>query len=202
MSRRSDFIERNARRPHGESATKRYNNPRGHYTSFRIILDKLRLTSDDRYFEIGCGGGILLRQALEIAASAAAIDHSDDMVELTSDNNRDAVDAGRLEVVSGDVARLPWEDASFTAGAAANMFIFVEQPEVALREVCRVLKPGGRFAMTTIADGLLGKISFGWLFSLKTYSDDVMTDMFNRAGFSHVDVRSRFGFSQICYGVK
>jgi ubiquinone/menaquinone biosynthesis C-methylase UbiE len=202
MSLGSNFIDRTARRPYGKTAVKSYNNPKAHYPSFRIILDKLKLTSEDRYLEIGCGGGVLLRQALETAASAGAIDHSEDMVKLTSDNNRQALEGGRLEVVLGDVAQLPWVDCSFTAGASANMFFFVEQPQVALREACRVLKPGGRFAMTTIADGLLGKLTFGWLFSLRTYSNQVMTDMLNDAGFSYVEVQSRFGFSQICYAVK
>lgn len=202
MSLRSDFIDRTARRPHGQAAVRNYNDPKGHYTSFRRILDKLKLTADDRLLEIGCGGGILLRQALETVASAGAIDHSEDMVKLASDNNHGALEGGRLEIVRGDATKLPWSDCSFTAGASANMFFFVNHPEATLAEVCRVLKPGGRFALATMADGLLAKISFGWLFSLRTYSDQVMSDMLNDAGFSHVEVQSRFGFSQICYAVK
>ena len=147
---RRGFIDRTARKPGGDWAVKAYNEPKGHYKSFRIILERLNLSADDEYFEIGCGGGVLLSRALERVKYAAAIDHSPDMVALSKKNNQRHVEQGRVDIVSGDAAKLPWADNRFTAGASANMFFFVEQPDAVLREACRVLRPGGRFAMNTI----------------------------------------------------
>lgn len=199
---RQAFIDRTARSPHGKKAMRTYNNPWAHYRSFRIILEKLALRQEDAYFEIGCGGGILLRQALEKVATAAAVDHSEDMVALSRRNNEAAVREGRAEVVQGDVAALPWADDHFSAGASANMFFFVEKPQEALNEACRVLRPGGRFAMVTLADSLIAKLTFGWLYQLRLYSDAEMRAMLETAGFSQVEVRTRCFFYQTCFAVK
>ena len=73
---RQRFIERTASKPSGEWAVRRYNEPVAHYRSFRTILEMLNLKQEDEYFEMGCGGGVLLRQALEQVSFAAGIDHS------------------------------------------------------------------------------------------------------------------------------
>ena len=196
------FIDETARKPSGERGRGIYSDPKGHYGSFRIILDLLKLSSADRYLEIGCGGGVLLRMALEHAGTAAAIDHSPDMVELSKSKNDQALKDNRIEIVQGDAAALPWANNSFTAVASANMFFFVEQPEKMLKEVYRVLEPGGRFVMVTMNNGLLGRMVFGRRYRCKTYSNRVMTEMLENAGLSSVGVKSKFPWAQICYAVK
>lgn len=196
------FIDKTARKPEGKWATKNYGDPKFHYRSFRIILNALALRSDDRFCEIGCGGGILLNLAMSRVKEGAALDHSDAMVSLAMEKNREYVEQGRLEVQMGNAEKLPWDANHFTACASANMFFFVERPEVMLSEVFRVLKPGGRFSMTTIGNGFLGTIIFGWLYQLKTYSDARMVDMLTSAGFSNVQVKSSLGMMQVCYGEK
>jgi ubiquinone/menaquinone biosynthesis C-methylase UbiE len=196
-----DFIDRTARKPHGEWAKKNYNDPKAHYKSFRIILDALKLTDTDTYLEIGCGGGVLLQMALGIVDRVAAIDHSSDMIETTGNKLQD-ISPDRINLVTGDAAGLPWGNKRFSAAASANMFFFVEEPQRVLNEIFRVLRPGGRFAMVTMGNGILGKITFGWLYSLKTYSDNAMTMMLKQAGFTTVKVKSGMSSLQMCYAEK
>jgi ubiquinone/menaquinone biosynthesis C-methylase UbiE len=200
--KREKFIDETARKPSAEEGRRRYKGPKGHYKSFSIILDMLNLRSDDRYLEIGCGGGVLLRMALEKAGSAAAIDHSPDMVDLSKQNNEPDVKNGRVEIVHGDAAALPWADNSFSAIASANMFFFVEQPDTMLKEVYRVLSPGGRFAMVTMDNRIIGKLTFGWLYRLQTYSIRKMRTMFENAGFISIEIKNKLPFSQICCAEK
>lgn len=200
---RDNFIDRTARKPSGKWAVKSYNNPRSHYRSFRVILNALRLNERDSYCEIGCGGGVLLNMALKEAASGAAIDHSEDMVQLAIENNRELHAEGKVEILQGNAEHLPWDANSFTACACANMFFFVEHPQAILDEVFRVLKPGGRFSMVTMGRGILGKVTFGLLFGLRTYSNKQMTDMLRQSGFHNVSIKTGFlGFTQECYGEK
>jgi ubiquinone/menaquinone biosynthesis C-methylase UbiE len=196
------FIDKTARRPEGKWAIKKYNNPTGHYASFKIIIEALCLNGEDAYCEIGCGGGVLLNMAMSKVKAGAAIDHSSAMVELSIKNNRRYVEEGTLEIVQGKAEELPWEDERFTACASANMFFFVEDPYAMLAEAFRVLRPGGRFSMVTVGSGLLGKIIFGWLYALKTYSNIEMISMFRSAGFSGIQVKSTRGLLQVCYGEK
>ena len=201
MKLRQNFIDRTARKPRGEWARKNYNAPKAHYKSFRIILDKLQLTEDDTYVEIGCGGGVLLEQALQVVSKAAAIDHSAEMIE-TTERRLQNIDADRIDLVTGDAAELPWDNESFSAAAGANMFFFLEEPQKVLSEIFRVLRPGGRLAIVTMSNSIIGKISFGWLFSLKTYSDEKMTAMLAAAGFRTIEVKSGISPIQICYAKK
>ncbi len=199
---REDFIDRTARKPSGNAGRRTYRNPRSHYASFRMILELLELTAEDQYVEIGCGGGILLKSALEAAAFAAGIDHSLDMVEVSRENNAEAIAAGRAEIVQGDVAALPWEDRRFSAAASANMFFFVEQPQQALAEIFRVLCPGGRFAMVTTAKNLAVAVTFGWLYQLRSYCNAEMSEMLHAAGFCDIKVETRKIMSQVCFARK
>lgn len=199
---RERFIDRTARKPEGEWAVKSYKNPRGHFRSFRIIMELLDLKPEDSYCEIGCGGGVLLKMALEKAGRGAAMDHSDDMLRLAIDNNNESVLAGRLHIIKGDAGDLPWPSDSFTACGCANMFFFIEEPEAVLAEICRVLKPGGRFAMATMGKSIIGKLTFGLLYGLRTYSDTKMTCMLSNAGFNKIRVKTGLAGMQICYAEK
>jgi len=196
------FIDRTARRPEGKWAIKKYANPKGHYLSFKIIIDALCLNREDIYCEIGCGGGTLLGMVMPRVKRGSAIDHSIDMVELSIKNNRPYVEEGTLEIVQGNAQHLPWKNEQFTTCGSANMFFFVDDPEAMLAEIFRVLKPGGRFSMVTMGNGLLGKIIFGWLYKLKTYPTIEMISMFQSAGFSNIQVKPAWSVMQVCYGEK
>ncbi|MGD8486232.1 MAG: nitroreductase/quinone reductase family protein, partial [Chloroflexota bacterium] len=65
-----------------------------HGEGWRICHQKLALKPQDRLLDVGCGGGTFLSQALQTIESAAGLDHSPDMVELTKASNAQAVAEG------------------------------------------------------------------------------------------------------------
>ena len=200
---RDAFIEKTAQKPRGSWALKHYSHPRAHLHSFKIIMRALNLGTDDRYCEIGCGGGLLLHMGMERAGQGAGIDHSREMVALSRKKNREYINQGRLEVLQGNAESLPWDTGTFSACASANMFFFVENPNAMLSEVHRVLAPGGRFSMVTAGKGLLSRLTFGWLYRLNTYTDKAMAEMMQEAGFRRIQVNSRFtGMLQVCWAEK
>jgi len=138
------FTDRRARKPSGAASVAVYRDPLYHYPGFRAILAELKLTREDYLLEVGCGGGVLLRLALESGCRAAAIDHSPEMVRLATEMNTAAIDAGRLNIVEGNAEKLPFPDGTFTCATMSGVFGFIADPVAALREIRRVLRPGGR----------------------------------------------------------
>ena len=183
---RRHLFEIAARRPGGRLGRLMYGSLARVSSFDTLALEKLQLTGEDRYLEIGPGGGGLLARALTTAAFGAAVDHSPDMVHLARRRNVAAVTAGLCEIVCGDAQDLPWRDDAFTACACVATFLFFERPVVALREVRRVLAPGGRVLIITPGEDapsfLKGLHSAGE--GVFLYSTEAFEDLMLKAGFS------------------
>jgi len=95
-----------------------------------------------RVLEVGPGPGELsARITTELGAEVVALDVSERMVELARERGVDA----RV----GDVQSLPFADASFDTVVAAWMLYHVPDVDRGLREIARVLGPGGRLVAVT-----------------------------------------------------
>jgi len=144
------LTDRVARRPAGARARRVYGAEEVHDFARRAILDALALQPGDRLLEIGCGGGLLLRDAVGTGAAAAGLDHSPDMAELAAER------APGAAVLLATAERLPFAADSFTAAAMSVVFFFFTEPLRVLRECRRVLRPGGRLAVFTTGPELRG----------------------------------------------
>jgi SAM-dependent methyltransferase len=144
------LIDRVARRPTGSRARRVYGAEGVHDFARSAILEALALGTDDRLLEIGCGGGLLLRDALRTGCRATGLDHSDEMVQLARER------APGAEVAVAQAERLPFDDDTFSAVAMSVVFFFFDDPVAVLRECRRVLRPDGRLAVYTTAPELRG----------------------------------------------
>ena len=178
------LTDRVARRPAGARARAVYGADDVHEFARRAILEALALGPGDWLLEIGCGGGLLLRDALASGAAVTGLDHSDEMVRLARERS------GGADVVLGDAVELPFPDASFTAVAMAIVFMFLPDAEAALRECRRVLTGGGRIAIYTTAPELRGTPAAPEPLASRSrfYDDDELADVARRAGLTDVAV--------------
>ena len=144
------LIDRVARRPSGSRARRVYGAEDVHDFARSAILEALALAAHDHLLEIGCGGGLLLRDALRTGCRATGVDHSDEMVQLARGRAPDA------EVALAQAERLPFDDDAFSAVAMSVVFFFLDDPVAVLLECRRVLRPGGRLAVYTTAPELRG----------------------------------------------
>lgn len=144
------LTDRVARRPAGRRAREVYGADDVHDFARRAILAALALDPEDRLLDVGCGGGLLLRDALASGATVTGVDHSEEMVCLARQR------APGAAVVLGRAEQLPFADGSFTAIAMSIVFFFLSDPIGVLCECRRVLAPGGRLAVYTTAPALRG----------------------------------------------
>ena len=137
------MTDRIARRPHGRAARATYGADDAHWFAWEPVLQALGLDEDDRLLDVGCGGGVFLRRALETGCDAVGLDHSREMVEL-------ARATSGVRVVEGRAEQLPFADGEFTAVSCLVAFFFFGEPVRVLREMRRVLDPQrGRIAIFT-----------------------------------------------------
>ena len=59
------MTDRVARRPHGRKARETYGAGDAHSFAWEPVLAALKLGADDRLLDVGCGGGVFLRHAVE-----------------------------------------------------------------------------------------------------------------------------------------
>ena len=108
----------------------------------RPMLDAARVTRGMRVLDVCCGPGMLAAGALERGAEATGLDFSLEAVELA----RRLVPNGRFE--QGDAQALPFPAESFDAVLCGYGLMHLPEPAAALREMLRVLRPGGRAALS------------------------------------------------------
>lgn len=122
-----------------------------------IAADVASVAADGaRVLEVGCGpGNLAIRLAREPGLKVTGLDLDPRMIDLARGNAR-RVMAGSDEqpsFVVGDVASLPFPDASFDLVVSTLSMHHWAEPDQGLAEIRRVLRPGGRALMWDIRRG-------------------------------------------------
>jgi SAM-dependent methyltransferase len=111
----------------------------------RLILDLCGHVDGCRVLDIGCGDGALVCALAVRGAAPTGIDP--DQTMLTAARARASATSVAASLVQGRVEQLPFADGAFDVVAAVTVLCFVPDAAAALREIGRVLRPGGRFVV-------------------------------------------------------
>lgn len=111
----------------------------------------LEVRPADRVLEVGFGPGLAIAEFARRATRGHVhgIDHSEVMVRRASRRNRAAIRAGRVELVHAPVDRLPDFGGPLDVILAVNSLGFWTEPVERLRDLRRLLRPGGRIALVS-----------------------------------------------------
>jgi len=163
---------------------------RGHKSIYGNVAKVLELQPEDDLLEVACGNGHFLKKYASHVHSVAGLDLSELMVKMATKKNKDRVAAGTAEFVHGEASQLPWEDNWFSVATTMGSFTMFPKPLESLKEMYRVLRPGGRAVVSIEWNAEDGKDHskdierYGmWLWT----EDDVRT-MLKEAGFSEVSI--------------
>ncbi|MDH6580760.1 SAM-dependent methyltransferase [Kitasatospora sp. MAP5-34] len=106
------------------------------------LLDAAAVGEGARVLDVGTGTGTVAAAACERGAKVTAVDAEPSMVELAGQT------APSAEVVTAVLPELPFEDSAFDAVVGNFVLNHVGRPRDALAELRRVVRPGGRIALT------------------------------------------------------
>jgi ubiquinone/menaquinone biosynthesis C-methylase UbiE len=150
------------------------------------MVDCLQVGPHDRVLDVGCGPGLAVAAAALVSdGTVVGVDASPTMVRLARRRNRTAVRQGRVEIRRADAARLPYPDGHFSRAGSLNSLQFWPSPDDGLRELHRVLEPGGRVAVVLMArsDEPPGRTAPAWV--------EGAAERIRAAGFTGVEVVSQ-----------
>jgi len=123
-------------------------------------LSHASIGKQDIVLDVGCGGGRTVSKLAAIATQGKVygIDHSKESVTTATRTNKHWIDIARVVVREASVSRLPFADGVFDVTTAVETHFWWPALPTDLREVLRVLKPGGRLII--IAEVYKGSEAF------------------------------------------
>ena len=106
------------------------------------LLDAAGVAEGSRMLDVATGPGVVAAAALARGASVVGLDVAPAMLALARRR------LGDVELVEGDAEQLPFGDGGFDAAVANFLILHVGRPERVAAEMARVVRPGGRVALS------------------------------------------------------
>ncbi len=132
--------------------------------TYQFMYDRIPETIRDKeVLEIATGPGLLARRVAMAAKRMVATDYSEGMIREAKKGDYPS----NLTFEIADATDLPYEDNSFCVVLIANALHIIPDPEKALQEIDRVLRPGGILIAPTFVEHQTGVGSKFWSGILK-----------------------------------
>ena len=169
-------------------------------------LSKITIRSQDIILDVGCGGGRTVNKLAAIATEGKVygLDFSQASVAFAKRTNRHWIDADRVEIREGSVSHLPFADDIFDLVTAVETHFWWPDLPADMREVLRVLKPGGTFIIIAEiykgADTRIAKLAEKYLplSGMTLLSTDEHRELFANAGYSDIQIVTEASKGWIC----
>jgi demethylmenaquinone methyltransferase/2-methoxy-6-polyprenyl-1,4-benzoquinol methylase len=109
------------------------------------MVKAVRPQPGQRILDVATGTGMVARALAREGAQVTALDQSEAMLAVA--RRRPTPAGGSITFLRGEAERLPFDDASFDALTFTYLLRYVDDPAATLRELARVVTPGGRIGM-------------------------------------------------------
>jgi ubiquinone/menaquinone biosynthesis C-methylase UbiE len=169
-------------------------------------LKQISIENNYTILDVGCGGGRTVSKLAGFATEGKiyGVDVSEESVAATKRTNARWIELGRVEVRHGSVSQLPFADGMFDLVTAVETHFWWPDLPGDMREVLRVLKPGGTFI--AIAEMYKGMSTKAGKFAERYASRAGMAllsvvehrELFSGTGYSNVQVVEKPEKGWIC----
>ncbi len=117
----------------------------GRWRSF--LVSRIAPAPGDRVLDVACGtAAVALELVRRFGCSVVGVDQSSAMLSEARRRVARAGESARIELREARAEELPFEDGSFDAVTFTYLLRYVVDPAATLRELARVVRPGGRIA--------------------------------------------------------
>lgn len=105
------------------------------------------VTPGQAVLDVACGTGVVALTAARAGARVSGLDLAPALIDEARRNA--ALVGAEIDFATGDAESLPYEDGQFDVVLSQFGHMFAPRPEIAIAEMLRVLKPGGRIGFST-----------------------------------------------------
>lgn len=114
----------------------------------RAAVSAIGATASDRVLDVATGTGLVAAELVRrYGCSVVGLDQSDEMLARARERfEREPHLGERVQLVRGEAEHLPFADGEFDGLTTAYLFRYVDDPAGTIRELARVVRPGGRIA--------------------------------------------------------
>lgn len=150
----------------------------------RLALDLLDARAGERVLDAGCGTGAALEQLLDgVPARCRGVDPAETMIAAARRRL-----GSRAELAQVPIEALPFADGAFDAVLALNVLYFATPDGAMIRQLHRVLRPGGRLVAYVTARGSMENWPFARAGVHRLYDEAELAGALVGAGFADARV--------------
>ncbi|MEG1256252.1 class I SAM-dependent methyltransferase [Clostridium sp.] len=146
------------------------------------VFDQYMFKPNDRVIEFGCGNGTIWasnRNKIPKDIKVILTDLSEGMLRVTKDNLLGVEQV--IDYSTMDIQNIKYEDSSFDCAIANHMLYHVQNRDLAISEIARILKSDGTFYATTNS-----------IYNMKGFKD-LVRDFDSRLDYASFSVAKEFG---------
>ncbi len=177
---------------------------RGHQAMTEWGLSHLAIGSQFTILDVGCGGGSTIQKLAKTSSDGMVygIDYADGSIAVSLAHNAQLIKAGRVVIQKASVSHLPFPDNTFDLVTAVETQYYWPDLKGDMREILRVLKPGGR--LVVIAEMYKGgkydrlKWPVMWLLRSSHLSVSDHRQLFTATGYVDVQILEETNKGWIC----
>jgi ubiquinone/menaquinone biosynthesis C-methylase UbiE len=111
------------------------------------LIDEWNSSASFSFLDVGCGAGLLTVDLARRGLRGVGIDGAASMIASCQEEARRLGISEQWQYLQADVERIPFPDGSFDVAICCGVIEYLRSDDDLLREVRRVLRPGGRFIL-------------------------------------------------------